>query len=76
MRIRPQVPVTYGIADGGAPAIRARTALRGCAGTIWTDDLLRPFPIETFCDQAGDILMCRAVQGYMRKVIASPTGEI
>jgi hypothetical protein len=76
LRIRPQVPVTYGIADGGAPAIRARTALRGCAGTIWTDELLRPFPVDDLCVQAADITICRAVQGYMRKILASPTGEI
>jgi hypothetical protein len=69
-------PPTYGVANEGRPGIRARAALEGCAALRWTDDLLRPFPVETFCDQAADITLCRAVQGYMKKILASPTGVI
>jgi hypothetical protein len=71
--IRGRAP-TYGAANEGPPHVRARTALRGCADRRWSSDLLRPFPIESFCDQAADITMCRAVQGFMRNLMASPTG--
>lgn len=65
---------TYGTAMTGRPRHRALTAIGTCGAQPWTSELLRPFPINGFCDDAPDIRLCRAVQQVLRDVIASPTG--
>jgi len=65
---------TYGFSRAGAPRERAQTAVAACETQPWTPDLLRPFPVERFCEDAPDIVMCRAVQRLFRGILASPTG--
>jgi hypothetical protein len=63
---------TYGTAVTGHPRPRALTAIATCGAQPWTSELLRPFPIDGFCDDAPDIRLCRAVQQVLRDIIASP----
>ena len=63
---------TYGTAVTGRPRHRALTAIATCGARPWTPELLRPFPIEGFCDDAPDIRLCRGVQQVLRHIIASP----
>jgi hypothetical protein len=67
---------TYGIGTEGRVIARARDAVDACADEPWTDDLLRPFPVEELCEDAEDpeIMICRAVQRLLRRTLASPTG--
>ncbi len=65
---------TYGTAVTGRPRHRALTAIGTCGIQPWTSELLRPFPIDGFCDDAPDIVLCRMAQKNLRDIIASPTG--
>ncbi len=65
---------TYGTAVTGRPRQRALTAIGTCGVRSWTSELLRPFPIDGFCDDAPDIVLCRMAQKNLRDIIASPTG--
>jgi hypothetical protein len=66
---------TYGTAVVGPPRVRVRSALDACRAQSWTSDLLQPFPVEGFCDDAPEITLCRGVQRLFRGVLSSPTGE-
>jgi hypothetical protein len=74
VRDTPDVAPTYGVARSGRPRSRALLALETCGAQPWTSELLRPFPIDRFCDDSPEVVMCRAVQKLFRDVIASPTG--
>lgn len=65
---------TYGIARTGPPRPRALLAVETCGAQPWTDALFEPFPIDGFCDDAPDIVLCRMAQKNLRDVMASPTG--
>ena len=69
---------TYGSAALGsgtspAEAIAAATAL--CGSTPWNASALKPFPVDSLCAGQidGAIVMCRAVQRYLRQTLASPS---
>lgn len=74
LRRGPDDILTYGVGSEGRPSVRAKAAMAGCGDAPWTDDLLRPFPVDSLCDDAPDIRLCRAVQHVMREILASPTG--
>ncbi len=65
---------TYGVARAGHPRPRALLAIETCGAQPWTDELFTPFPIDGFCDDAPDIVLCRMAQKQLRDIIASPTG--
>lgn len=65
---------TYGTAVTGRPHHRALTAIGTCGVQSWTSELLRPFPIDGFCDDAPDTVLCRMAQKNLRDIITSPTG--
>ena len=65
---------TYGTAVTGRPRHRALTAIGTCGVQSWTPELLRPFPIDGFCDDAPDIVLCRMAQKNLRDIMASATG--
>ena len=65
---------TYGTAVTGRPRHRALTAIGMCGVQSWTPELLRPFPIDGFCDDAPDIVLCRMAQKNLRDIMTSATG--
>jgi hypothetical protein len=68
---------TYGAGTEGRVIVRARAAIAACGERSWTDELLRPFPVEGLCVGVEDpsIATCRAVQRLLRRTLASPTGN-
>lgn len=67
---------TFGVARAGHPRPRALQAAQTCGAQPWTDELLRPFPIDGLCDDAPDIVLCRMTQKILRDIITSPTGRV
>jgi hypothetical protein len=65
---------TYGVARTGHPRPRALLAVETCGAQPWTSELLKPFPIDGFCNDAPDIVLCRMAQKNLRDLMASSTG--
>jgi hypothetical protein len=61
--------LTYGVAEHGG----ASEAIAACGSTPWTSAAMRMFDVEAMCDPADDqtILICRAVQQMIRRVLAT-----
>jgi hypothetical protein len=61
--------LTYGVAPNGG----ASEAIAACGSRPWTSAALRMFDVEAMCNPADDqtILLCRAVQQLIRRVLAT-----
>ncbi len=55
------------------PVSALAAAVAACASRPWSEASFRPFPIGSLCIGAGDsaLPICRAVQGLMRRTMAS-----